>query len=143
MKTGIIIPVYFYLKTDTDFFNLQGDKGEAGAAGRDVSFAKSPLFYYYSSVFVLLVYLYIVACLNLPYLTPSFLYWSHLPWLYCITPQLSSSPFSSSLSPSSVYLSTVACSDIDITITLSLTAESIGFSEAATYINSLASNDQA
>lgn len=31
----------FLCEPDSSVFNLQGDKGEAGAAGRDVSFAES------------------------------------------------------------------------------------------------------
>lgn len=38
---------------DTAVFNLQGDKGEPGAAGRDVSFARSPLHHYSSNAFLL------------------------------------------------------------------------------------------
>lgn len=60
--------VCVFREPDSAVFNLQGDKGEAGASGRDVSVAKSV---FYS-------YLFVSVCfdteLNLPYFTCSFLY---------------------------------------------------------------------
>lgn len=41
----VLMSFIFLCEPDCAVFNLQGDKGEAGAAGRDVSSTKSPLHY--------------------------------------------------------------------------------------------------
>lgn len=112
----------FPCKPDSAVLNQQGDKGEAGAAGRDVSWTKSPFYYLlvFSVCFHPVLYrpvsLVPCSCIN-----PSFL--DITEFLFPFFPL-----FLSVFPPSSLYLSLLACSDIDIGI--SLTAETISFSEA-------------